>query len=78
MRGYLRCRLDHLAGDCDGGATQYISFTFVVTHTGACSQRVTSVVSYTYAGGSGSAQAPLVVEPYRVFLPIVLEDPSRQ
>jgi len=50
----------------------------VVTHTGACSQRVTNVVSYTYAGGSGSAQAPLVVEPYRVFLPIVLEDPSRQ
>jgi hypothetical protein len=54
-------------------AGQYISFTFVVTHTGAYSQQVTNVVSYSQGSSAGSAQAPFTVEPTRVFLPIVLK-----
>ena len=57
-------------------AGQYISFTFVVTHTGAYSQQVTNVVSYSHSSGDGSAQASFDVEPYRLHVPIVLKGAS--
>ena len=54
-------------------AGQYISFTFVATHTGRYREQVTNVAIYTHSSGGGSAQTTFIVEPYHVYLPGVLK-----
>jgi hypothetical protein len=59
-------------------AGQYISFTFVATHTGRYDEQVTNAAVFSHSSGSGSAQTTFGVEPYRVYLPGVLKVHPKQ
>jgi uncharacterized repeat protein (TIGR01451 family) len=58
-------------------AGQFISFTFMATHTGVYGEQVTNWVSYYHSSGSGSAQATFSVEPnpiQSIYLPIIIKN----